>query len=76
VEEEPQSGARPSFGEGRAEYTALSLGNRLEKAGIVPSMGRVGSALDNAVSESVVATLKVERVHRRRFPSKHRYAIS
>ena len=50
-----------------AQYTALSFGKRLEEVGIVPSTGRVGSALDNAVSESFVATLKVELVHRRRF---------
>lgn len=52
------------------QYTALSFGKKLEEAGIVPSMGRAGSALDNAISESFVATLKVELVHRRRFPSK------
>ncbi len=52
------------------QYTALSFGKRLEEAGIVPSMGRTGSALDNAVSESFVATLKCELVHLRRFPSR------
>jgi putative transposase len=43
-----------------AQYTALSFGKRLEQAGIVPSMSRVGSALDNAISESYVSTLKSE----------------
>jgi putative transposase len=43
-----------------AQYTALSFGKRLEQAGIVPSMSRVGSALDNAISESFVSTLKSE----------------
>jgi putative transposase len=43
-----------------AQYTALSFGKRLEEAGIVPSMGRAGSALDNAISESFVSTLKSE----------------
>ncbi len=52
------------------QYTALSFGKRLEEAGIVPSMGRAGSALDNAVSESFVSTLKCELVHRRRFPTR------
>lgn len=52
------------------QYTALSFGKRLEEVGIVPSMGRAGSALDNAISESFVATLKVELVHRRRFPTR------
>lgn len=52
------------------QYTALSFGKRLEQAGIVPSMGRVGSALDNAISESFVSTLKAELVSRTRFPSR------
>ena len=42
------------------QYTALSFGKKLEKARIVPSMGRAGSALDNAISESFVSTLKSE----------------
>jgi putative transposase len=32
-----------------AQYTALSFAKRLEEVGIVPSMGRAGSALDNAI---------------------------
>ena len=53
-----------------AQYTALSFGKRLEEAGIVPSMGRAGSALDNAISESFVASLKTELLHRHRFLSR------
>jgi putative transposase len=54
-----------------AQYTAISFGKRLEDVGIVPSMGRTGSALDNAMAESFVATLKSELlVHRRRFPNR------
>lgn len=53
-----------------AQYTALSFGKRLEQVGIVPSMGRVGSALDNALSESFVATLKAELVSQAKFPSR------
>ena len=53
------------------QYTSVSFAKRLEKVGIVPSsMGRVGSALDNAISESFVATLKSELVSRVRFPSR------
>jgi putative transposase len=52
------------------QYTALSFGKRLEQVGIVPSMGRVGSALDNVLSESFVATLKAELVSRAKFPSR------
>ena len=39
----------------------------MEEVDIVPSMGRVGSALDNAISESFVASLKTELLHRHRF---------
>jgi putative transposase len=46
-----------------AQYTALSFGKRLEEAGVVASMGRTGSALDNAISESFVASLKTELLH-------------
>ena len=43
-----------------SQYTALSLGKRLKEAGAFSSMGRVGSALDNAMAESFVSTLKAE----------------
>jgi len=52
------------------QYASLSFAKRLEQVGIVPSMGRVGSALDNAISESFVATLKSELVSRARFTSR------
>jgi transposase InsO family protein len=39
------------------------------RLGIVPSIGRTGTALDNAMAESFIATLKTELlVHRCRFP--------
>jgi putative transposase len=53
-----------------SQYTALSFGKRLEEVGIVPSMGRTGSALDNAMAESFVSTLKAEMVDRHRFPTR------
>ena len=55
-----------------AQYTAISFGKHLEEVGIVPSMGRTGTAsLDNAMAESFIATLKTELlVHRRRFPDR------
>jgi putative transposase len=33
-------------------------------------MGRTGTALDNAMAESFIATLKTELVHRRRLPDR------
>jgi putative transposase len=59
-----------------AQYTALSFGKRLEEVGIVPSMGRTGSALDNAVSESFVASLKTELIDGRHFPSREAARIA
>ncbi len=53
-----------------SQYTTLSFGKRLEEVGIVPSMGRTGTALDNAMAESFVSTLKVELVDRHRFPTR------
>jgi putative transposase len=53
-----------------AQYTALSFGKRLEEAGVVSSMGRTGSALDNAISESFVASLKTELLHEHCFSTR------
>jgi len=58
------------------QYTSLSFGKRLEEAGIVPSMGRAGSALDNAISESFVASLKCELLYGHRFPSREAVRIA
>ena len=52
------------------QYTALSFGEKLKKVGITPSMGRTGTALDNAMAESFVSTLKCELVRRMRFPTR------
>ena len=52
------------------QYTALSFSERLKEVGIIPSMGRTGTALDNAMAESFVSTLKAELVSRLEFPSR------
>jgi putative transposase len=46
------------------QYTSLFFGKRLEDEGLLPSMGRVGSAYNNALAESFVATLKTELLYR------------
>ena len=43
-----------------SQYTAWGYSQRLADAGIVPSRGRTGTALDNAMAESVIATIKSE----------------
>ena len=50
------------------QYTSLAFGKRLEEAGIVPSMGSVGSAYDNALAESFIATLKSELLYGHSWP--------
>jgi putative transposase len=52
------------------QYTSLSFGKSLEEAGIVPSMGSVGSAYDNAMAESFIATLKTELLYCERWPTR------
>jgi putative transposase len=41
-----------------AQYTSLAFSNRLQKTGIIGSMGTVGDVLDNAVVESFYANLQ------------------
>ena len=53
-----------------AQYTSLSFGKRLEDEGLLPSMGRVGSAYDNALAESFVATLKTELLYCNTWPTR------
>ncbi len=52
------------------QYTALSFSERLREVGITPSMGRTGSALDNAMAESFVSTLKAELLSELEFPTR------
>ena len=52
------------------QYTSLSFGKRLEDEVVLPSMGRVGSAYDNALAESFIATLKCELLYRSSWPTR------
>jgi putative transposase len=49
------------------EYTAEAFTSACAKLGVMQSMGRVGSALDNAAAEAFNSTVKVEYVHRHHF---------
>jgi putative transposase len=53
-----------------AQYTSVEFGARLREAGILPSMGSAGTAYDNAMAESFVATLKTELLHRQDWPTR------
>jgi putative transposase len=48
-------------------YTSYAFGKRCREAGVMPSMGSVGDAYDNAMAESFFATLERELLNRRRF---------
>ena len=50
-----------------SQYTSLAFGKRCKEAGVRPSMGSVGDAYDNAMCESLFATLECELLNRRRF---------
>jgi putative transposase len=51
------------------QYTSYAFGKRCREAGIMPSMGTVGDAYDNAMAESFFATIEREVLARRRFKS-------
>lgn len=53
-----------------SEYTGTEHARACARMGVEQSMGRVGSALDNAVAESFNSTLKTEYVYRRFFPTR------
>jgi len=51
------------------QYTSYAFGKRCQEAGVMPSMGSVGDAYDNAMAESFFAALERELLSRRRFRS-------
>ena len=57
-----------------AQYTSWAFGHRLRAAGLLGSMGRVGSALDNAMMESFFGTLQRELLDRRSWTTRRELA--
>jgi putative transposase len=53
-----------------SQYVSLSFSQRCRDAGIAMSMGSKGCALDNAVCESFIGSLKKELLRRRSWPTK------
>ncbi len=53
-----------------AQYTRLAFGRRCREAGVVPSMGSVGDAYDNALAEAFFATLETELLQRHTFATR------
>ena len=50
-----------------SQYTSLAFGKRCKEAGVRPSMGTVGDCFDNAMCESLFATLECELLSHRHF---------
>jgi putative transposase len=50
-----------------SQYTSIEFGRRCREAGVTPSMGTVGDALDNGMCESFFATLECELLDRHTF---------
>lgn len=48
-----------------AQYTSIAYTERIAELGITPSIGTVGDALDNAMAEAFVATIKSELIQGR-----------
>ena len=53
-----------------AQYTSEDFQRLLSDQGITCSMSRKGECWDNAAMESFFSTLKIERVHRRRYKTR------
>jgi putative transposase len=53
-----------------SQYVSLAFGQQARAAGIAQSMGSRGDCYDNAVAESLFATLKKELIHRRAWPTR------
>ena len=49
------------------QYTSKAFGDRCAAAGVLPSMGEVGTCYDNAMAESFFATLECELLDRTTF---------
>lgn len=56
------------------QYTSWAFGHRLRAAGLLGSMGRVGSAYDNAMMESFFSTLQRELLDRRTWATRKQLA--
>ena len=52
-----------------SQYTSVDFGKRCKEMGVRPSMGSVGDAYDNAMAESLFASLECELIDRRSWKS-------
>jgi len=62
--QEHKQGGMIAHSDNGSQYTSCEYTKRLVEAGIIPSRGRTGTALDNAMAESVISTIKTELTKR------------
>jgi len=62
--QEYEQGGMIAHSDNGAQYTSYEYTKRLVDSGITPSRGRTGTALDNAMAESVISTIKTELIKR------------
>lgn len=53
-----------------SQYVSLAMSTRLQDLGIAPSVGRTGTALDNAAMETTIGLYKTELIRTRRWASR------
>jgi transposase InsO family protein len=66
----PQPGQTVVHSDRGSQYTAWAFGQRLRAAGLLGSMGRVASALDNAMMESFFGTMQLELLDRQHWQTR------
>lgn len=57
------------------QYTAIAFGQRCDEAGVRPSTGTAGDCFDNAMCESLFASLECELIDRTRWATRHEAVI-
>lgn len=57
-----------------AHYTSWVFGHRLRQAGLLGSMGRIASGLDNAVAESFFGSMQIELLDRKPWTTRQQLA--
>jgi transposase InsO family protein len=72
----PQPGETIVHSDRGSQYTSWAFGHRLRAAGLLGSMGRVGSAYDNAMMESFFGSLQLELLDRRRWQTRAELATA
>jgi transposase InsO family protein len=58
-----------------SQYRSLLIGETMKKYNVVPSMGAIASPWDNAVTESLMSTIKSECVHCKTYKTKDEAAV-